>query len=345
MATTVNQAFKEFIENALTISSSVKEMANGSVDALKNQIDILSDKCLIPKTASSKHYLFGSFSRRTKNPPLDDIDLIICFSACGSVNIYENRWDDIKLVVDGDNKQLLDLCDKKYKSFYSGEFENELNSNKFKNKLVSSLNSVQYYKKAELHARGEAVTLSLSSYEWTFDIVPAFFYEDNSEIIFVIPNGSGRWKKTNPKKEKERINNLNKLFKNMVSKVVRLVKYWNRRGKMPTMTSYVLETMVLDYFDSLQVPEESETLYPDLLFRDILHYISSNIYSSIYDSKGIEGDINTLSYLDRYKLMIRSNNDHQKACSAVEAELEEKDFQKSIDIWRSIFGDEFPKYE
>ena len=345
MATTVNQAFKEFIDNTLTISSSQKEKANNSVDSLKNQIDILSSRGLIPETASSKHYLFGSFSRKTKNPPLDDIDLIICFSACGSVNIYENKWDDIKLVVEGDNEQLLGLCDKKYKSFYSGEYEHELNSNKFKNKLVSALSDVQYYKNAELHARGEAVTLNLSSYDWSFDIVPAFFYENDNETIYVIPNGFGKWKKTNPKKEKERITNLNKSFKKIVSKVVRLVKYWNRRGKMPTMTSYVLETMVLDYFDSLQAPEENETIYPDLLFRDVLEYVSNNIYSPIYDSKGIEGDINTLSYLDRYKLMIRSKNDYQKACEAVRAELEENDFQKSINIWRSIFGDEFPKYE
>lgn len=345
MATTVNKAFKEFIDNTLTISSSLKDTANSSIDSLKNQINYLAEKGLIPEIVPNKHYLFGSFSRKTKNPPLDDIDLIICFSACGCVNVFEDKWDDIKLVVNGDNELLINLCDKKYKSYYSRDIDYELNSNKFKNKLLSSLSNVQYYKKAELHARGEAVTLSLSSYGWTFDIVPAFFYENDGETIYVIPNGYGKWKKTNPKKEKERIDGLNKAFKNIVTKVVRLVKYWNYRGKMPTMTSYVLETMVLDYFDSLQTPKEDQTLYPDLLFRDALRYIGNNIYSSINDSKGIEGNINSLTYLERYKLMLRANNDYKKACEAVEAEINDKDYKKSINIWKSIFGDEFPLYE
>ena len=85
MAETVNQAFKEFLDEVLAIPKSKREIANSSVDAIKNQIDNLSNKELIPNTVNSKHYVFGSFSRRTKNLPLDDIDIIICFDACNCV--------------------------------------------------------------------------------------------------------------------------------------------------------------------------------------------------------------------------------------------------------------------
>ena len=345
MATTVNQAFAEFIDN-LTISKSKRDIANSSVDAIKNQIDNLSNKELIPNTVNSKHYVFGSFSRRTKNVPLDDIDVIICFDSCECAKMFEYSWDNIKIVIqNGGNKRLIDLCDKKSTYGYPYQSECELNSNRFKNKLVSSLSSVQYYKNAELHARGEAVTLSLSSYDWTFDLVPAFYYDKDGETIYLIPNGKGRWKKTNPRKERQRIADLNILFKNIVGKVVRLVKYWNKRGKMPTMTSYVLETMVLDFFDARPIPKETDTLFIDLLFKDVLDYIAKNINGYIGDSKGIEGDINTLSYSERHSIMNRAMNDYKKAVNAVAAEVKENNQKKSINIWRDIFGEEFPSYE
>ena len=346
MASTVNRAFDEFINDVLTISDSDKDSANSSIDALKNQIDRLSEKGKIPKTTPSMHYCFGSFSRRTKNPPLNDINLIVCFDSCGCLQYQGNSWNDIKLIFNGTNQQLQNLCDKSYQYTFGGSTTNyELNSNRFKNKLVSELSGIQYYKKAELHARGEAVTLNLSSYDWSFDVVPAFFSQDDDQTIFLIPNGKGRWKKTNPKKERKRIADLNSRFRNMAGKVVRLVKYWNKRGKMPTMTSYVLETMVLDFFDTLAKPGDSETLYPDCLFRDALNYISSHINGSIADSKEIEGNINSLDYLERYKIMTRARNDWQKAKNAFDAEVSEKNQEKAINIWRDIFGEEFPSYE
>ncbi len=346
MAKTVNQAFNELVNDVLAIPSSKRQNANDSANALKNQIDSLSEKGLIPKTCPSQHYLFGSFSRKTKNTPLNDVDLIICFDACSSLTIEGNSWDNLKLTLTGSDKRLLDLCDKSYPyGYYSSNSKCELNSNKFKNKLVTALSNVQYYKKAELHARGEAVTLDLSSYDWSFDVVPAFFYFENEKTIYLIPNGNGRWKKTCPEKERKRIDTLDSLFKGMTRKMVRLVKYWNKRGKMPTITSYVMETMVLDFFSGLSAPEDSEILYLDFLFRDFLNYVERNIYRSINDSKGIEGDINNLVSADRFKLSLRARNDYQKAKNAISAEIDETNTEKSINIWRDIFGEEFPPYE
>ena len=110
---------------------------------------------------------------------------------------------------------------------------------------------------------------------------------------------------------------------------------------MPTMVSYVLETMILDYFDSI-------TKTPDWIeqrFRDVLCYIKNNIWNSIYDSKGIEGDINNLSYNEKYTIQVRATNDYDKACNAISVELNENNQQKAINIWRDIFGSGFPQYE
>ena len=345
MPTNVNDAFNAFINEIIAISPNQKDTAKASKSYLFDQVDKLAEDGNIPTIVRGKHLQFGSFYRGTKNTPLDDIDVIVCYHALNSVSMNENSWDNIKLIVNGNDKHLLSLCDKKYKPYSYGEYEYELNSNKVKNNLLSNLQKIENYGKAELHARGEAVTLSLKSYDWTFDIVPAFHYEKNNETIYVIPNGNGKWKKTNPKKEMERVKENDKLFYNMPSKVIRLVKYWNKRGKMPTITSYVLETAVLDFFDTLMIPKEDQRLWPDLLFRDALKYISNNISKPINDSKGIEGNINNLSYMERFKIQERAGNDYRKACNAIKAELEEKDMKKSINVWRDIFGDEFPAYE
>ena len=93
------------------------------------------------------------------------------------------------------------------------------------------------------------MTLELLSYDWTFDIVPCFKCSEQDK--YIIPNGKGHWKFTNPRIEQERVTRINQKHGGKVLDTIRLVKYWNRRGKMPTMVSYVLETMILDYFDSI----------------------------------------------------------------------------------------------
>ena len=116
---------------------------------------------------------------------------------------------------------------------------------------------------------------------------------------------------------------------------------------MPNITSYVLETMVLDYFTQANHSVYNNGTYydyPDMHFRDSLHYISNHIMHTVQDSKGIQGDINTLTYEQKSKIQTRANNDYNKACNAVRAETQENNNQKSITIWRDIFGDNFPKY-
>ena len=276
MAQSIKGAFNEFFENIINISSRQSDNAKNSKNFLIDQIQSLSNNGNFLKLDSQYNIGFGSFARKTKIQPLDDIDLIIALNGEG-----------------------LSLSDKV--PYYWQEDILNLNSNKVKNKLVSALQNISQYEKSEIHARGEAVTLKLRSYPWSFDIVPAFYYagDQYNTPFYLIPNGYGKWKKTNPKLEQARVSNLNKKFNNIVLKVVRLIKYWNRRGLMPTITSYVLETIVLDYFDqaSHNVVDDGKSYdYPDIHFRDALKYIRDHITSIVHDSKGIQNDINNLNW-------------------------------------------------
>ena len=346
MARNVNIAFEEFFENIINIPKATSETAKKSMNYLFEQIHLLSKNGFFIKLISQYDVSFGSFARKTKINPLDDIDIIIGLD--GNKTIYsEYSWNNITMKCGDDcnNKLLKDICEKKI-NYYNTEYV--INSTKIKNALISALREIYQYNKAELHARGEAVTLKLNSYSWTFDIVHAFFCSQDNKDYYLIPNGNGAWKKTNPKIEQKRLSDLNVKFNGVVIKLIRLVKYWNRRGKMPNITSYVLETMVLDYFDtsSHSAEQENKTYdYVDIHFKNFLDYLSKNIFNVVKDSKNIEGDINNLTNEQKQSLYNRAKNDYKKAYNAVYAEVYEKNMAKSINLWRDLFGEEFPCYE
>lgn len=337
MATTVNTAFNEFLDDIVNLTSTQSDNAKSSRDFLKDKIKTLSDNGLFQKVATAHNYNFGSFARKTKIRPLDDIDIIIGLNGAGLEEEYHS-WSDIELKIKQENTNTIfnSVADKT--SFYWSQDVYRINSNKVKNQLISALQTISQYKKAEKHARGEAVTLELSSYEWTFDIVPAFY---SNSGYWLIPNGNGHWKKTNPKIEQERVSKANQKFGGVVLNTTRLIKYWNRRGQMPNITSYVLETIILDFFDK-ETPKSAE--FPDIRFKDALNYIAKNITSPVQDTKAIQGNINTLNWEQKSKIQTRARNDYNKALNAVSAEINDKDMKKSINIWRDIFGEEFPYY-
>ncbi|MDF4613050.1 hypothetical protein P3434_18440 [Vibrio parahaemolyticus] len=80
MPTTVNSAFNQFMADNVNIDSKKTTTARSSRDYLKGQVKGLTD--FFP-LYSDKDINFGSFARRTKIRPLDDIDMIFTLSANG----------------------------------------------------------------------------------------------------------------------------------------------------------------------------------------------------------------------------------------------------------------------
>lgn len=92
----------------------------------------------------------------------------------------------------------------------------KLNPRRVINSYVSALGGIDQYKKAEIHRKQEAATHELTSYEWTFDIVPAFYTVQN---YYLIPDGRGAWKATNPDVDQRRLTNLNASNSNVVNQL------------------------------------------------------------------------------------------------------------------------------
>ena len=331
MATTVNNAFSKFMTDSVNLDKDVVTKARDSRDNLLSNISEFGNLDGFFDLCQNFNVHFGSFSRKTKCRELDDIDLMIGISANGATYNSSDPWDNVHItpsITDSAQRACLN-------------FDGTLNStkviNKFKNKLVE----VREYSRSDIHKSGEAVVLNLTSKVWSFDIVPCFHtvVESNGRSYYLIPNGKGNWKKTDPSKDRDHVTNSNQAKDGRLLELVRLTKKWNKVKKATTIPSYLLETMVVNYTESVSELDA----YIDLRFINVLKYISNNMLASIYDLKGIQGNINTLSPEDRLLLQSKAHTDYLKACTA--QYYERNGMQKdAINKWREILGGDFPTY-
>ena len=162
---------------------------------------------------------------------------------------------------------------------------------------------------------------------------------------YLIPNGSGDWRKTDPRRDRARLISINQACGGKVLNVIRALKYWNQHQYQRRISSYLLETMISDYYD-IQV-----RLYRtlnisgsvDLEIIKVLKYLADNISYAVKDPKLISNDINYLSYDQRLAMRSKFNGALDMANLARRYELEGKT-KESIKKWRDFFGDDFPDY-
>lgn len=331
MATTVNGAFAEFLREHVNLDPAQTKKARASRDWLRGQLALLHDKHDdFPVPYTEKHVSFGSFARHTKKRPLDDIDLIHCLSGEGGT--YLDVGSHITISVPTSSRL----------SSFCYDDSTQLNSTRVINKFRKHLNEIPNYADDAASRDGQAAVLELASYTWNFDIVPGFFTapELDGRTYYVIPDGKGNWMKTDPRRDGDWVTEVNQRHGGKVLNVVRLMKYWNARPTMPSVPSYTFEALLVRYYEN-KWGEASE--FVDLELPDLLAHVASAIVGAVQDPKGIQGDINTLSYTDRLKVSARARQDAERARSA--RDLENKGDQKgSIQKWGEIFGPSFPNY-
>ena len=328
MAFTVDSAFNVFNMNSVNLNPDRTKTARSSRDWLISQLERLPNTvAAFPRLYEGMHIKFGSFARDVKILPLNDIDLILTFAADGTTYTEYIYGKYYKLNVANSNSNLLKLASD----------DGSLNSTKLVNKIISSIKPLSTYSEAAIHKRGEAATLKLISYEWNFDIVPAFF---TTEKFYLIPDGSGNWKATDPRVDQNNTTTVNQKHNGQILQIIRTIKYWQKRSTMPTMSSYLLEVIILQYFNSqVEIPK-----YLDVNLINFWYHLKTAIYQSIQDPKGFSGELNNLSYEDRLKISNKAHFDYSKGLEAYNLEIKEGNQEKSIKKWAEIFGGEFPTY-
>lgn len=332
MANTVIQAFNEFMRDTVNLDYEITKRARNSRNWLISQIaNFQLKESDFPKFYSEININFGSFARKTKIRELDDIDIMIGLDGQGAT--YTTYPDKIEILVASESANLLKLCHSNSTS---------LNSKRVINKFVSACSNVPQYNNAEIKRNQEAVVLNLSSYPWSFDIVPCFVTSKDTyeKSYYLIPDGNGYWKKTDPRIDKDRTTQINQNHNGNVLQVIRVLKYWNRRATMPTMSSYLIESMVLNYYER---KDSKASQFMHIEFPNVIAYIYNNIMGDVNDPKGIQGNINSMTYDERTTIKNKIARDYGIAKTAREFE-QNSDMKSSINRWREVFGSEFPKY-
>jgi hypothetical protein len=332
MATTVNNAFDTFMKDIVRLDTDRNNVAKRSKNNLVTEIEKFpSDGKFLEFYPDYMSIDYGSFSRKTKIRPLDDIDLMIVLHANG--NWREEIEGGYRIRVRPEaNKQLV-LCN---------PGTDILNSIKVINKFIEYLANVPSYKKADIKRNKEAVTLELNSYEWVYDIVPCFQTVPNNfgRTFFLIPDGSGNWKPTDPRIDKERTVDINSKQQISVLDMVRIMKYWTKRRTAATMGSYFLECMILNYYNSAG---GNSSKYIDVELPNLFAYVYHQIHNSLYDPKGFQGDLNILTWDERNSIQERAKLDYNRSKEACDFETNSKQ-KESIEKWKEIFGPDFPIY-
>lgn len=342
MATSVIQAFDDFMKEIVNLDQSRVAIARNSRNWFLDKIaSFPKSDTAFPLLHDEFNLNYGSFERKTKTRPLDDIDMMIGIKADGCTYI-ETNVNDVKIY---------------FPDYYSGrlsafrhttyEKENTLSSTRIVNKFVKNLGEIDQYSKAEIKRTGEAATLKLISYEWNFDLLPCFMTtsESDGRSYYLIPNGNGDWKKTDPRKDRARLSSINQSCSGYVLNVIRAFKYWNQRPYQTKLPSYLLETMISDYYQNEIHCQRSSQVskYVDMEFIKVLEYLMNNIYFTVSDPKDITDNINELSFANQKSMYTRLSVTLENAKLARQYESDAKS-KESIKKWREVFGENFPDY-
>lgn len=331
MQRTVESAFDDFRASYVDLDPDEVKTARSSRDFLVDQIYGIPDGDPTFPWLTNQRVLFGSFARRTKIRPLDDIDIMIQMHGGGGYEVQD--MGDQYLVRANPGAMQSPVR-------YFVDNDGYINSNRVLLKFKSGLGTLPHYKKSEINKRGEAVALTPSSYPWTFDIVPTFGVTDNVTplIYYLIPNGGGHWKRTDPRRDDDRVTPINQQHNGLTVPTIRLLKYWNRRSQMPTMMSYWLETIALSVFEERT---DSMKLIRMGLCQFFL-YGQDKVTQPCPDPKGLGPNLDTNIDADtKIKIVEDFRRATDISLCALDYEFNKNDHAKAIAEWQKLFGPEF----
>lgn len=335
MAKTVAEAFRIFRENSVDLEPSETAKARATRDFLLNQLrELFRKNSDLPdiKNYSS----FGSFARRTKIRPLDDIDLLVVLDGSDiSFSPGTYLFEQAPYLFTKNNDSPLKKFEDK---------DGYISSIKVLNKMVSSLRHVSNYKKAEIKRDQAATVLNLSSYIWTFDIVPAFEFTNlfsKQVSCYVIPDGKGGWMKTDPRVDAESTSRLNEKYDKRFLSYLRLLKYWNKLDlNKPKLNSYYFETLVGKVFDGHS--KEIKTVQEAILyfFKNCPRFLKVSCPDPKEYGPALDKNLESKTK-DK---IIEEMKDMLFLCEKAIYYEGKQRHREAVLLWHIIFGQEFPIY-
>jgi len=328
MPKTVKAAFDVFRADVVDLEPGQVATARSSRDYLLDQLKALaSSGTSFPPYTGGREF-FGSFARKTKIRPLDDIDLMAMLNGSGLT--ATQGVSAMRLQVTGSTAPLAPWADSGY-----------INSRRVLNATKSGLVGLSSYSKADLHTNLQAVTLQLTSYTWNFDIVASVRVGDGNDgtAYFLIPNGQGEWMKSDPRKAQDRVTAINQAHNNEFLPAMRLLKWWKRKKGFGSIGSFAFEVFASQVFGAMSAHGAVH-----LAFGCFFSKAPNYVFSQWTDPAGFSGDLGASIPSDT---KLRLHQELQSATSVANQAYQEELAGKQEDAikrWRAYLGNDFPAY-
>jgi hypothetical protein len=332
MSLTAARAMQEFRSTVVDLDSAQTATARRSRDYLCEQLRQLRSKNSSAPPLTGGFFFFGSFARKTKIRPLDDIDMLVLINGRGTTEVQSS---------DSLYSYLLRITENASPLAPFASTLGFVNSVVVLNRLRSSLQSISNYQKAEIKRNQQAVTLNLKSYPWNFDIVPATAVNDSTGATthYLIPDGRGNWMRTDPRRDQRNVTEANTKQVGWLLPTIRLLKYWNRRTHKPRLTPYYFETMAINVFRyASNIVSYQNAIYT--FFQSCPIYLAS----SCPDPKNLGQALDTgIPMTIKNSVALAMETAKTAAGVAIQHELN-GDHKQAIATWARIFGPDFPAY-
>lgn len=332
MSFTVWGAFDSFRTDTVDLPQTQTQTGRTSRDYLFEQIKKLPAKYSWFPRLIGTHLPYGSFARSVKIRPLDDIDALVLLVGSGT-EISKGSSDPYTI--------WLRIVQSTAPLAMYPDDHGFVNSTKVLNAMKAALSDVPAYAKADVKRDGEAVTVSLSSYPWAFDVVPAVPVNDGKGgyLHYLIPNGSGDWKATDPRRDSARTTGVNQQHYGELLPVIRLLKYWNRRVHKPRLPSYYFENLVINAFQGAVTIAS----YPSAV-NQFFSTCSTSIWLPCSDPKGLGPALDCdVQPVTKLKVAEAMKEAAQFASYATMYESLDRPAD-AIYWWGRVFGPDFPEY-
>jgi hypothetical protein len=332
MPYTVRSAFDQFRKEKVDLDPEVTQTARKSRDYLFQQLRKLAGAVSNSLPLTGAFQGFGSFARKTKIHPLDDIDFLAFLNGRSTATyVHLSKPFVYRIRVTDYGAPLASFADD----------DGYVNSTRILYRMRDSLGSVSSYRKAELKKNLQAVVLDLGSYDWSFDIVPAVPVSDDREgtAHYLIPDGYGNWIATDPRIDAANVTRLNTRHAGQFLPTVRLLKYWNNRTHKPVLQAYYFETLALRVFD-YSSPIGSFPAAAKHFFQACQAYLRI----SCPDPKGLGSALDASVSNETKQKVVNAMLEAAQYAERAEMCESQQDNKQAIYWWGRIFGLEFPSY-
>lgn len=329
----IGDIFYDFSRETVDLTATETERAREAANDLRWELWDLGCAGEHLPMLSDRPTIYGSFGRRTKTRPLDDIDLLVPFSA-DTLYISPHMHDPFGLLVTLPDhhtfRPFLDMPSEGYEL---------LNSSDLLTMLKRATSRIHGLERAEIKGNGQAVSIWQRNVAWKYDLVPALPIRQGGVLQhYLIPNGVGEWWRTRPETDQDRLEQVEVRHGTNMHALVRVLKFWNVLPGRQRIGSYLLESLILSVFESRGYISMFEL---HLACETFFEQAAKRIFETTLDPKGLGPALDVgLNWEQRLRWSDRAN----MTAYYLQRAREEHDHDMAKDYLIDAFGPDLGRY-